>query len=281
MNRMFFHIPRTAGSSIWASLADAATESGVRVFDIYNYSIRDFGDPSHSAEVLQSRNSREIGDCLFHHHTLDGVLEFVKDPVLATIVRDPIDRFVSDIAHYRRVLQPGVLPDAHRDVVGQLFGPELVDQMSDADVPLDTVLLKTARLAYFRWHYIRHFERFLGFDGNQEKVPLDMIARVGKYLRCEAEAPVRQHLLALAEFARTRFAVIGYYPAVDYTLVSICRAFNLPVQKSTIRHINKGARGIEVAPAIRKRLKSMFKLDYIFLEKLIGGGSYGATGASN
>ena len=132
MNRLFLHIPRTGGSSIWFALARAAAASGVEIIDIYHLSVSRFGDPGHTMEVLRDTPGlHEQGERLFHHHSWDSPLGPIPDPVIATVIRDPVDRMVSEILHYRRVFSDPAIPPDHLDYVRGTLGTRLSDMLDD------------------------------------------------------------------------------------------------------------------------------------------------------
>lgn len=117
MNRIFFHIPRTAGSSIWHGLAHLAAASNMDIIDIYHWSLKKYSDLSQSSNVLTAMqplsNDRER---IFHHHYPDYILNFIDEPVMATIVRDPVERFISDIFHYKRALVSTDISSFHKKI---------------------------------------------------------------------------------------------------------------------------------------------------------------------
>ncbi len=104
---VFFHIPRTGGSSIWHALAAAADVADVPIVDLFHLARQDYGCSDQAYSVLTERQQfvRERST-LIHLLTPHNIGYFfdAANVVYATVVRDPIDRFLSDMCHLREAL---------------------------------------------------------------------------------------------------------------------------------------------------------------------------------
>jgi hypothetical protein len=258
---IFVHVPRTAGSSIWHGLAHAAPRHKIGVLDLYHESIRRFGAPRRAKQVLYETLA-EIGrrKCIFHHHTAENICSLFgrRDAVWATILRDPVDRFLSDAFHYKR------LAARTRDSAGYLkadlteLDVNLTGESAAVTGPLrpdnwhiSEILDQTTSEPHFANYYVKFFwslcinVRRLGYPNSVTKVR------------------------SLARTLRQRFAVIGAFENLQATYADILSAFGMAAESSHLEHfLMKGPARPDVPPSVRRRFERLFELDYLLLDEL-------------
>ena len=128
---VFYHIPRTGGSSVWHALAACAAGAEVPIVDLFHQAREDYGSPEYVYNVLTERQKLlRNKSALIHLHTPHNISYFFEESNLlyATIVRDPVDRFISDVCHLRRAL-PDMADAQRRNVPLRLRtqpGPDVV-----------------------------------------------------------------------------------------------------------------------------------------------------------
>jgi hypothetical protein len=98
---VFFHIPRTGGSSIWHNLVQHA-DTRLCAYDLWFEAAKSSGNPLFGREKLRMDLPRleqplEYPLCI-HHHLPIGVADLLPNARFFTYLRDPLDRFVSHIA---------------------------------------------------------------------------------------------------------------------------------------------------------------------------------------
>ncbi len=261
MNRLFLHIPRTGGSSIWRGLAEAAAASGMQIIDIYDVSVSKFGDPGHTSEALAQIPDLQLErERLFHHHSWDSPLAQLPDALVATVVRDPVDRMVSELMHYRRVLAAGMLPQRHVQYIGETLGGPLTEMLSDAQRPMHDVVLAAAQLPLYQRYYLRFFEQFLG--------PYTS-ARRTRSLASRLVDPLHRRLAGAAEHLAQ--AACEAFHRIEFRDVptafrAIAEGFGLPVGAQGLSfHINRSPDRFDGEAQLREHLRRSLDEDYAFL----------------
>jgi hypothetical protein len=69
MKVVFFHIPRTAGSTMWHSIANSFSSSGIHILDARHQSILKYNCEFHQQEILDAwLSDSEITDVIIHVH---------------------------------------------------------------------------------------------------------------------------------------------------------------------------------------------------------------------
>ena len=152
---VFFHIPRTGGSSVWHALAEKAELQGIPIIDLYHEAVVKFSDPSKTIEAISDRQRfLRRTTCLIHHHTSTKIQNyFDNQPLYATVVRDPFDRFISDIKHlsaHKRSSKAGAIEEL-----------ELMRDMADPSVDTRSLIDIYSRTDYFQNYYRNWFGSLL------------------------------------------------------------------------------------------------------------------------
>jgi hypothetical protein len=258
---IFVHVPRTAGSSVWHGLAHAAPRYKIGVLDLYHESIQRYGAARRARQVLYETLS-ETGrrKYIFHHHTAEniGALFGKRRTVWATILRDPVDRYLSDVLHYKR------LSARTRDLAGYLKS-DLVEldvnhtgersAMAESLPPdgsrIGEILDQATSESHFANYYVKFFwslcmnVRRLGYPNSVTKVR------------------------SLARTMRRRFAVIGAFDNLQNSYDEILKAFDMETESSRLGYfLMKGPDRPDIPTSIRDRLRRLFELDYLLLDEL-------------
>jgi hypothetical protein len=257
---VFVHVPRTAGSSVWHHLAYQGADEDFGVFDIYHESIQRYGDPSYThwflGDVLREL---DMPSCLFHHHSPDGVFdEFAEyDSVFATLLRDPVDRFVSDVFHFRRFIRTTAAGGRMRARIREAWTEDFMASLTDENVPVRQLLDSAAREPCFRNFYVQFFASLCWNVPKRDSanVPLPVYSD--------------QEIRNLAKEIRRRFQVIGWFGNLQSSLSEIQRAFSLPSDSAPLTNtINTGHDKPQLSPREWRRYASAFEADYQLLDEL-------------
>jgi len=255
---VFYHIPRTGGSSIWHALAASAAGAEVPVVDLFHHAREDYGSSDCVYNVLTERQKllRERS-ALIHLHTPHNISYFFEEfnILYATIVRDPVDRFISDVCHLRRTLSN--MADAERQtlITSARWQTAFADAMLAGNAPIDALLEMAAQEAFFRDYFYHHFYGLLC------QKPLPQIT----YQLPQSSEDIRD----LAEVVRTKFAYIGRFPQVADSYHRIAELFALPHDRDAefAFHINK-LDSHQIVPDRRERFAEAFRTSYELLSAL-------------
>jgi hypothetical protein len=255
---VFYHIPRTGGSSIWHALEACAARAGMPVLNLFYHAREDYGSPEYVYNVLTERQKYLQGcSTLIHLHTPHNISYFFEECNLtyATIVRDPVDRFISDICHLRRALPD--MADAERQnlITNGRWQSTFADAMLDGNTPIGILLELGAQEPFFRDYYYHQFYGLLC------QKPLPQIT----YQLPNGPEDIR----TLAEQVRTKFAYIGQFPQVADSYHRIADLFSLPYDRDAefTFHINK-LDSHQIVPDRHERFAAAFQPDYDLLSAL-------------
>ena len=115
-------------------------------------------------------------------------------------MRDPIERFCSDVAHLHQVL-PNFTETARSEFLAKArWEQPFVDAMTDVSVPTDSLLEMAAEEPFFRYYYYHHFYGLMW----EKPIPVRRL-----------EAPSDENSIGeLARLVRDKFAYVGRYPNV-------------------------------------------------------------------
>lgn len=222
---IFLNMGRTGGSAVWNILAPIATKHAVRVIDLYERSLSDFGTPFLArqavgkAQQLGAPGLNWVNDSLFLHHRTRQNIEAILPSEACdyvTLLRDPVERFLSDVFHIRKLIGESFeLPEAslrtqaeiswYRKILGESLYARFVQQ--DAD--LDELVLEASRCPYYENFYFNFFWSLLISPAVGE-VPEYFGGVIDDQARLELVGAVHQ-----------RFAYIGIYPHLKQAISSI------------------------------------------------------------
>lgn len=264
---IFFHLAKTGGSSIWSALIAVASSMSpsVPIIDLYHNSRTHYHSVTDIHEVLEDFREfiRDNGRVLMHHHTAYPIGPFLdRDPLYTTIIRDPVDRFISEVNHSRAVLrgegddlhQKGVI-DPKVEMEGRGWSRDLIEQAISDNVSfeklLECALQEPSLVRYYYWNF---YHLLLG--------------RPDAYLpkSLPSELPPDE---VLADLVRSKFAYIGRFPFVFKAYLKIAQIYGFPasLSKETFPHLlQRNSR--ELIPGLRNDLRSAFQAEYAFLSKL-------------
>jgi hypothetical protein len=243
LNRVFIHIPRTGGSSVWHSLAHAAFAKGIPVCDIY-HECRQRGGSLFGAAAVVEQVRQILGPavpCLFHHHTHEPIVPLFdsRQTEYATILRDPVDRMISAVTHYRQFMQS----DADPDFIAfhaQIWGSDFFAACGDLSVSLEGLVELAASDKYFTTYYTTFFASLL-------------------------EVPMASCALA-SQVCRT-FAVIGHFEDLAGSYHDIATRFEIcggPMDHT----LNTGNKRPAISEADRQRYAAALHADYELLAEI-------------
>jgi len=200
---------------------------------------------------------------LVHHHTSHPIGFFFEQPPLyTTIVRDPVDRFISDINHCRAVLcgewdevHQKKLIDPKVEVEGRGWSRHLVEMAASPEISLENLLesaLKEPCIA--RYYYWAFYHLLLG---TPEAIQPALLP---------GDCPSNE---ALANLVLSKFAYVGHFPHVFKTYLKIAQSYKIPpaFAGESFPHMLQRNSNVLI-PALRKDLRAAFKSEYEFLSKL-------------
>jgi hypothetical protein len=229
------------------------------VFDIYHESIQRYGNPGCLDRFLpDALHQIDVPDCFFHHHSRDSIFEYFDsyEAVFATLLRDPVDRFVSDVFHFRRFFRNG----ADRrlvDGIAKSWSAEFGASLREADVPVDEVLRLAIREPSFRNFYVQFFAG-LCWGESARGLPV-----------ADTSIWSARAIGKLAADMRRRFQVIGWFGNLHCSLAEIQEAFGLPSGGPPLTNrINIGHDRPGIRPSDRSHFAAAFDADYRLLDEL-------------
>jgi hypothetical protein len=258
INNLFLHIPRTGGSSIWHSLVAAHDPLACLVVDIYHTALTDHGSPERIREALEgvAAASKTAACRLYHHHAPQDVREWLppaKTLNIATVLRDPVDRLVSNLAHLRAHIGAS---DLLRNEILASWSPAFQAAMLDAGTSMDDLATLAVQEPAFRNYYVSYLSAFLlGHPACPES----------------PHPPLTSGLInRLADTGRRTFCAVGRYEHLAEAYSQIAAAFNIG---GTIQHhINRTQRRAEISASARQALRHEYSADYELIERLTASG---------
>ena len=245
---VFFHIPRTGGSSVWHALAAKASLQQISIIDLYNIGAAQFSDSSKTLEAISDRQRLlRKQTCLIHHHTEVKIENFFDNPPLyATIVRDPFDRFISDIKHLSAYMRSQNSSKAI--VVGEL---ELMKDMANPSIDIHSLIDIYSRSDYFQNYYRNWFGKLLlgrnGLGGDEDITDV-----------YDPRFPA---------YVRRAFKNISCFTDLNKSLRAIANSFEIPLDHVQLGHLNKTPKK-QTFESMHSKYALRFEKDYSFLKDL-------------
>jgi hypothetical protein len=257
---VFVHVPRTAGSSVWHELAYQGADKGIGVFDIYHESIQRYGVPGCADRFLaDALRQMEVPSCLFHHHSRDSLSTYFEgyDPVFATLLRDPVDRFISDVYHFRRFFRNAAAGGRLTDEITRSWSAQFTACLLRDNVPVRQLLDCAARESCFQNFYLQFFATMCWNIPRQDSV------------NSPAPRYSTREIRDLAQAMRHRFQAIGWFGDLSRSFSEIQEAFTLePSSAPLTKTINMGRDKPQVSASERSRFAAIFDDDYQLLDEL-------------
>jgi hypothetical protein len=257
---VFVHVPRTAGSSIWQSIVRLAAEYEIRVFDIYRESNHRYGFPEASDRVLEA-SQKELSDSrfLYHHHTAENIFRHF-DPsrsVFATVLRDPIDRFVSDVYHYRRFVRSTEPDSPFASHTARFWSPRFTSSLRRDDIePCELLDLAMAE-NFFRNYYVNFFAAMCRSERDAGGA-LDISVKYKSRDLADLAREIRQH-----------FRIIGDFSNLQETYSQIQAVFRIPPPRQRLElKVNRGESKPRLTRFQQRRYVKAFASDYCLLDEL-------------
>jgi hypothetical protein len=189
--------------------------------------------------------------------------------VYATVLRDPVDRFISEVNHCRAVVAQSdfrrCITSGSREVASdhfakfvafheQQWGAEFVAGLICDELTNEELLEIAVEQAYFRNYYVRWFSSLL------ETVTLP---------RAAGRPTPWDDIVSLAAAIRSRVETIGAYEDLSGAFKMIAACFRLPECSTDLQlQINVAPSRPAVSNADRERYLKSFELDYWLLEEL-------------
>lgn len=259
MNFLFIHIPRTGGSSIWHRLVALATQNGTGICDIYHESKITFGSPIRASRIITSTRNR-IGTmrCMFHHHTDEPILNAFEDNnvVCSTVVRDPVDRFISEVFHCRAFLRSCPATNDFLEYHIQHWGRPYVEALLQEDKDPHQLLDIASRVAFYSNYYTLYFSTLLG------------MCPAGAALSWRGSTALN-NVRELATLVESRISVIGRFDLLQSAFSQTVRLFEIGSGAEQLDlHMNRRACEASLSGSDRRRYRRIFSLDYHLLEEL-------------
>jgi hypothetical protein len=245
---VFCHIPRTGGSSVWHALADKAALQQISIIDLYDDAAVKFSDSSKTLEAISDRQRLlRQRTCLIHHHTEIKIQNyFDKPPLYATIVRDPFDRFISDIKHLSEYMRSQNTSKAI--AVGEL---EFMRDMANPSIDIHSLIDIYSRSNYFQNYYRNWFGSLLlgrnGLGGDEDIKDV--------------------YDLSFSAYVRSAFKNISCYTDLNKALHALAKSFEIPLDNVQLGHLNKTPK-THPFENMRTKYAFRFEKDYRFLEEI-------------
>jgi hypothetical protein len=258
---VFFHLLRTGGSSTWSALVAAAGRAGLPVCDLYHQSRQEYGDNlAIHATMYDFQRFVRKHDCLIHHHIPHCLAPYFDEPICyTTILRDPVDRFISEVNHVRHLLN-GEVDTLHmqgritpyEEILGLGWTKELLDMAADESIEFSKVLLTAADHPHFCRYYSGWFNRLLNVELSKQTYESALASTISP--------------ATLAEQIRGEFAYIGSFKTLEESIRDIATRYGL-TGVGTSEWLNNRMSG-NILPELRASLKPAFAEDYELIKAL-------------
>jgi len=258
---VFLHLPRTGGSTVWHSAAHLAARHGVPAIDLFYHSERICGSPHQPLAALRDIKAGGAAPLqgLIHHHSTRNITgELSPDEHhYATILRDPVERLVSDTFHLRGLMRRDAAFSAEIAAATGPEGSEFLAALLDESVSPDRLVLLAAEQPCYKNYYLNSFWQFLFSDPAE---PQDL-------------PPIPEWVIpALAFAVRSRFCLIGRFPDIHRMVGQMINLAGIEEEENfQLTHVANGSPTPALRPETLERLRVLNRAEYRFLEALTGG----------
>lgn len=271
---IFFHIHRTGGSTVWQTLSKAAISQNRPVIDLYFESWMSNQNPFDTPSIIEKMvaDGMQIAwdseSLLVHHHTRQNIEQLLPNlsHTYATIIRDPVDRFISEVLHIRKLLMHGAaLTDNfpfyeaehvwYRNVLGEPLYRLFL--MKDSDP--DELLTKASNCPYYKDFYFNTF--WSALKGRNRSInPTHFMTAI--------DADRRRMLVdAICD----KFFYIGQFPQLKRTISNIAYLTDLAINLETdLVHVDNKTTKPCLQPTTLDVLRRANEDEYLFLSMLKG-----------
>ncbi len=259
MANVFYHIPRTSGSTIWHSLAQKAINQQFQVVDLYSSSIEKYQSPFCANKVLSDltkitdMSSKKM---IIHHHTRQNITRHLnpEEHKYMTIIRDPIERLISEVYHMKQIYKRYGHGEATALIgMKRWFSPTFAEALQDDTLSPDQLLLVAAIEPRLTNTYVTSFWQLLMTDEYED------------YRDYPNELSVDFDYLV--EAVCYHFYVIASYPNVYDACCYIAHASGIKSFK--VEDMIMVANGVE-KPVLQEKtltvLRELNSVDYAFLD---------------
>ncbi|MDE8345557.1 MAG: sulfotransferase family 2 domain-containing protein [Acidocella sp.] len=258
---VFFHIPRTGGSSLWHSLSRLAGLHQIPAYDLYDHSRILTGSPYHTLQALADlmpRAGQPHAPGIFHHHTRQNITAILStdEHQYVTIIRDPVERLVSEISYLHSLI--GSIPKTSPEflLLTLLLSPETIAALFDPTVTMDDLLLRVAVEPFYKNYYINSFWQLL-FGDTSPKPP--------RY-----ETMPDAVIPALADVVIGRFAVVNHFPDIAQTYADTAK-FMAITEIGEVNRVPNGAPETPLKDETYRYLREVNAAEYRFIDLLKAG----------
>lgn len=194
---VFCHIPRTGGSSIWRQLAKLSG-NGLNVYDLFHETGQRYGGDLNYTRTVLSEDCDNLAipmdyRLVVHHHTpiRIGDLFQARRPVCFTYIRDPLSRFISELRWNIRLFHEG------KEFFDQVNNRIQWRPFLSGEKPLIDLLQNEELIKPYLSFYLNWFWGLMNIDTNDTPWKAEFY---------------QSEKLAILDFVRTNFALIGFAP---------------------------------------------------------------------
>jgi hypothetical protein len=257
---VFFHIPRTGGSTLWHTLKARAIGANINVLDLYEQSVVQYQSPVKACDVLEKwlkeQSPQQLENTVCHHHAYQNITRLLPPGPnsYTTIVRDPVERIISNALHHKefwRVRNDNPMTIKEWDG----FTDDFNDALLEENFPLEELCLMAASQPFFQNSYIKHFWHLLLSD------PTELV--IGKWPN------INDIFSKTVDAVLDSFDFIGVYPDLTRTCFEISRHMKLPFPNIVmLTTVYNGLVKPNLSEDIRERMRELNEADYQFLEEL-------------
>jgi hypothetical protein len=261
-NLVFFHFLRCGGSSVWAALWNQARTLGVPFLDIYHEARVKHGNNLACENVFRG-NAHVLNHkvVIMHHHVPVCLEPFLGNNIsFFTVVRDPVDRFLSELRHCVGLLRMHRIDPVHElgtinaetEIEGSGWPQKLIQMARLHHTTFEELITQALQYEHFRSYYKLWFARLLNVKPHQSWYG---VSRTNRYNVDEIVSAIERKFVGVYDFRNLK-------QAVD----SMANKMGIPGANSGL-HLNATSPS-ETNQINRYRLAESFKNEYALLRKI-------------